>query len=230
MPGKKIVVLTGAGISAESGLATFRDSGGLWEGYNVHEVASIDGWYKDPQKVLEFYNLRRKQAVEAEPNLAHEFIATLEEEYEVTVVTQNIDNLHERGGSTNVIHLHGELSKARGEYDSEEVIEIGTKDIQIGDKAPDGSQLRPAIVWFGEMVPLIETAAREVESADILIVIGTSLVVYPAAGLVNYARSGILKFIVDPSKPELYSYSDWVHIKKNACSGVEDLAKHLKIT
>ncbi len=230
MPDKKIVVLSGAGVSAESGLATFRDSGGLWEGYDVHEVASIDGWNQDPEKVLNFYNLRRKQAVEAEPNLAHEFIASLENDFEVTVVTQNIDNLHERGGSTNVIHLHGELSKARGEYDTEEVIEIGTRDIKFGEKAPDGSQLRPAIVWFGEMVPLIETAARDVESADILIVIGTSLVVYPAAGLVNYARPGIQKFIIDPSTPELLSYEDWIHIQKNACLGVEDLAKYLKVS
>ena len=227
MPDKKIVVLSGAGISAESGLATFRDSGGLWEGYNVYEVASIEGWNKNPQKVLEFYNLRRKQVLEAAPNLAHEFIAGLEDAYEVTVVTQNIDNLHERAGSTKVIHLHGELSKARGEYNISEVIDIGTRDIKMGEKAPDGSQLRPAIVWFGEMVPLVETAALEVASADILLVIGTSLVVYPAASLVNYARYGILKFIIDPSTPELLSYEGWVHIQKNACSGVEDLAKYL---
>ncbi len=229
-PDKKIVVLSGAGVSAESGLATFRDSGGLWEGYNVHEVASIEGWHRDPEKVLEFYNLRRKQALQAGPNLAHQFVAALEEDYEVTVVTQNIDNLHERGGSTNVIHLHGELTKARGEYDTSEVIDIGTREIKFGEKAPDGSQLRPAIVWFGEMVPLIETAAIEVASADILIVIGTSLVVYPAAGLVNYARPGIPKFIIDPSTPELLSYDDWVHIQKNACSGVQDLAEYLKVS
>ncbi|RNC79533.1 MAG: NAD-dependent deacylase [Balneola sp.] len=227
MPVKDIVVLSGAGVSSESGLATFRDSGGLWEGYNVHEVASIDGWNKDPEKVLAFYNLRRKQASQAGPNAAHYFIGRLEKDYEVTVITQNVDDLHERGGSSNVIHLHGELSKARGEFDDSHIIEIGTNDINPGDKAPDGSQLRPAIVWFGEMVPLIEIAAQIVAQADLLIVIGTSLVVYPAASLVNYAKKGIPKFIIDPSTPELFSYADWIHIKQSACAGVEELEQHL---
>ena len=227
MPNKKLVVLTGAGISAESGLATFRDSGGLWEGFDVHEVASIEGWYANPAKVLDFYNLRRKQAADAKPNESHETLRHLEEHFEVVIVTQNVDDLHEKAGSSNIIHLHGELTKVRSENDPDEVIDIGYKEIKPGDKSADGSQLRPAIVWFGEMVPMIEKAAIEVMEADILLVIGTSLAVYPAASLVNYAKEGIPKYIVDPSTPELFSYTGWTHIKKTAVEGVPEIAEIL---
>ena len=223
MPRKKIVVLSGAGISQESGLATFRDSGGLWEGYDVHEVASIDGWHANPSKVLDFYNLRRKQAADAEPNEAHKAFAALEHDFDVSIVTQNVDDLHERGGSSHVLHLHGKLREGRSVFDEKCVVDIGVSDIFLGDKAPDGHQLRPNIVWFGEMVPMLEPAADEVISADILIVIGTSLSVYPAASLVNYTRDGIPKFIVDPSTPELYGHMDWTHIQEKAVDGTKTL-------
>lgn len=228
MPNKKLVVLTGSGISAESGLATFRDAGGLWEGFNVHEVASIEGWNANRSKVLEFYNLRRKQASKAKPNEGHLALKELEDIYDVVVITQNVDNLHEKAGSSNIIHLHGELTKARSEDNPYEVIEIGDQEIKLGDKSADGSQLRPAIVWFGEMVPMIEKAALEVMEADILLVVGTSLAVYPAAGLVNYAKQSIPKYIVDPSDPELFSYEGWEHIRKTATKGVPELVEILK--
>ncbi len=228
MPNRKLVVLTGSGISAESGLATFRDSGGLWEGFNVHEVASIEGWQADRSKVLDFYNLRRKQASEAQPNKGHKALLELEEYFDVIVITQNVDDLHEKAGSSNIIHLHGELTKARSEDNPDEVIEIGYQEIKLGDKSEDGSQLRPAIVWFGEMVPMIEKAAIEVMEADVLLVVGTSLAVYPAAGLVNYAKEGIPKYIVDPSNPELFSYKGWTHIRKTATEGVPEIVEILK--
>ena len=218
-----IVVLTGAGISAESGLSTFRDSGGLWEGYDINDVATVDGWKADPERVLDFYNLRRKQAAEAEPNQAHLLISELQNHFKVTVITQNVDDLHERAGSKNVLHLHGRLIEAKSEIDDNYVINIGANPIKLGDSAPDGSQLRPNVVWFGEPVPMIEKAAIKVSEADILVVIGTSLVVYPAAGLVDYARAGIKKFIIDPSTPELFSFDDWEHIKEKATIGVEKL-------
>ncbi len=229
MPSKtKLVVLSGSGISAESGLATFRDSGGLWEGYDINEVATLDGWYKNPQKVLDFYNKRREQAVKAKPNKAHEYIAGLEELFDVHVVTQNVDNLHEKAGSSNVLHLHGELTKARSIKNEDLVIEIGSSPIKLGDLGEDGEQLRPHIVWFGEMVPMLQQASEVVSKADILIVVGTSLVVYPAAGLVNYAKEGIPKFIVDPSVPELYSFEGWEHFKEPATTGIEKLKIHLE--
>ena len=228
MPDQKIVVISGAGISAESGLATFRDAGGLWEGYDINEVASIRGWEKDPENVLDFYNLRRKQAAEAEPNTAHLALAELENEFEVSIVTQNVDDLHERAGSTQVLHLHGELKKARSVKDESIVVDIGSDPIEMGDTAEDGAQLRPHVVWFGELVPMIEPAAMEVSTADILIVVGTSLVVYPAAGLIDYAKSGIPKFIVDPSDPQLYNFEEWHHFKENAGTGVKKLADKLK--
>ncbi|MTI88524.1 MAG: NAD-dependent deacylase [Balneolaceae bacterium] len=227
MPKEKVVVLSGAGISAESGLKTFRDAGGLWEGYDINEVASIHGWKRAPQKVLEFYNLRREQAAAADPNPAHIGLAELEEYYEVIVVTQNVDDLHERGGASNVIHLHGELRKAKSEKDHSIIIDIGADPIKIGDTAEDGGQLRPHVVWFGEMVPMLETAAIEVESADILIVIGTSLAVYPAAGLVNYAKPEISKYIIDPSTPQLLNNEGWIHFKEPASTGVAKLKKQL---
>ena len=224
---KHVVVLTGAGMSADSGLATFRDSGGLWEGYDINEVASADGWNRNPEKVLEFYNTRRKQAFEAEPNEGHKALVKLEEKFEVSIVTQNVDDLHERAGSGNVIHLHGELRKARSVENRELVYDIGDKPIKLGDTAEDGAQLRPHIVWFGEMVPMLEEGVRVVSQADILIVIGTSLVVYPAASLVDYAPGGIPKYIIDPSTPELYSFHGWEHIKATAAEGTPKLVENL---
>lgn len=224
---KKLVVLTGAGVSADSGLATFRDSGGLWEGYDIEEVASIDGYYRNREKVLEFYNMRRSQSAKALPNAAHTSIAELEEYFDVTVITQNVDDLHERAGSTSVIHLHGLLKQAKSEKDDALIIDIGSDPIKLGDKAPDGAQLRPNIVWFGEPVPMIETAAMEVAKADLFLVIGTSLAVYPAAGLVNFTPDGIPKYIIDPSMPELYSHDGWSHIRKRAADGMPELSKKL---
>lgn len=223
----KIVVLSGSGVSAESGLATFRDAGGLWEGYDVQEVASIDGWHRDREKVLNFYNLRRKQASGVQPNRAHKVIADLESGFDVTVVTQNVDDLHERAGSTTVIHLHGMLRQARSVADESIVVDIGSDPIEPGDLAPDGSQLRPNVVWFGEPVPMMEAAAREVATADIFIVIGTSLSVYPAASLIHYTKQGIPKYIVDPSKPELYSFDGWKHIREKAETGMSRLSNQL---
>lgn len=222
-----IVVLSGAGISADSGLATFRDAGGLWEGYDIQEVASIDGWYRNKEKVLDFYNMRRKQVFEADPNPGHFAIADLEKEFDVTVVTQNVDNLHERAGSTNVLHLHGLLSEARSEDDPSLVTKIGSDPIELGDKAADGSQLRPNVVWFGEPVPMIEKAVDVVVDADIIIVVGTSLAVYPAASLVNYTPNGIPKYLVDPSETEMRITSDWEHIRKKAAIGLPSLAEKL---
>lgn len=227
MPSKKIVVLTGAGISAESGLSTFRDSGGLWEGFDINEVASLDGWDQNPAKVLEFYNMRRQQVSKAEPNPAHDALAKLEEYFEVVIITQNVDDLHERAGSKNIIHLHGELTKARSERDEEEITEIRYDPIEIGDYSKDGSQLRPAIVWFGEMVPMIEIAAIEVSKADILIVIGTSLMVYPAASLVHYSAKDIPKYIIDPNIPEVLDSGSWNVIKDTASNGVPKLVQEL---
>ena len=204
---KKIVVLTGAGVSAESGISTFRDNGGLWDKYDVNDVASIDGWYRNRQLVLDFYNLRRAELEKARPNAAHLAIAALENRYEVTVVTQNVDNLHERAGSTKIIHLHGELTKVRpetGVYDSSfsaaEIIDVGDSAVHLGDTAPNGSQLRPHIVFFGESVPKIDAAISVVERADILLIVGTSLQVYPAAGLYRYAPSGCPIYIIDPKE------------------------------
>lgn len=228
MPDIKVVVISGAGISAESGLSTFRDSGGIWEGYNIEEVASPYGWQEDPGKVLEFYNLRRKQAFQAQPNAAHKTLADLETTFEVSIVTQNVDDLHERAGSSNVLHLHGELRKARSTEDESLVTDIGSRPIKLGDLAEDGAQLRPHVVWFGEMVPMIEVAAKEVAEADILIVVGTSLVVYPAAGLIEYAKQSIPKYIIDPAEPQLFDLEEWTHYKEKAGTGVTKLADKLK--
>lgn len=196
---KKVAVLTGAGISAESGLRTFRDSGGLWEQYNIDEVASYDGWIRNPALVMDFYNKRRSQLKEVKPNPAHFALARLEEKYDVRIVTQNVDDLHERGGSTNVLHLHGELTKARSVKYPELVYTIGYSEIKIGDLCEKGSQLRPHIVWFGEEVPLMQDAAQIIEQADILLIIGTSLQVYPAAGLMYFASPSCRTFLVDPN-------------------------------
>lgn len=214
-------------MSADSGLATFRDSGGLWEGYDIEEVASITGWEKDPSKVLDFYNKRRRQAAAAKPNAGHLALAELEEHFDVTIVTQNVDDLHERAGSTNVVHLHGLLRQARSSLNPDMVIDIGDRDIKTGDKAEDGSQLRPNIVWFGEPVPMISHAANLVTNSEIFVVIGTSLIVYPAAGLIDYVNPGVPQYIVDPSVPEMYSYSSWNRINETAAIGVPKLTNDL---
>ncbi|MBQ9546875.1 MAG: NAD-dependent deacylase [Bacteroidales bacterium] len=195
---KKVIILTGAGISAESGISTFRDSDGLWEQYRVEDVATHEAYVRNPALVLNFYNERRHQLYEVEPNEGHRQLVRLEEYYDVHIITQNIDNLHERAGSTNVLHLHGELGKARSDRDDNLIIEIGDRDIKLGDKAPDGAQLRPHIVWFGEAVPNIEPASHLCEKADYFIVIGTSMNVYPAAGLIHYVPRGVPCYLVDP--------------------------------
>lgn len=201
MAKKKLVVLTGAGISAESGLRTFRDSDGLWEGYNIEDVATPRAWKRDPKLVLEFYNYRRREVAKANPNAAHYGLAKLEESFDVHIITQNIDDLHERAGSTQVLHLHGEIFKMRSERHEHIVYPI-TGDINLGDTAPDdGAQLRPHIVWFEEPVPMIEPAAQLTREADIFVVVGTSLAVYPAAGLLHETRPGIPLFIVDKRIP-----------------------------
>ena len=219
---KKLVVLTGAGISAESGLKTFRDSDGLWEGYEVTEVATPRAWKKNPQLVLDFYNMRRKNVADASPNAAHFGLAELEKDFDVTIITQNIDDLHERAGSTRVLHLHGEIFKMRSEHDEELIYDI-RDDMKLGDKAEDGAQLRPAIVWFEEPVPKIQEAIPLVHAADIFVVAGTSLVVYPAAGLVNYAPRHIPKFIIDKKIPYTSSVMNLTTIEKPATEGVKDL-------
>lgn len=226
MAKKKIVVLTGAGISAESGLKTFRDSDGLWEGYDVTEVATPRAWRRDPKLVLEFYNLRRRDVLKAEPNAAHLGLAELEKDFEVQIITQNIDDLHERAGSTQVLHLHGEIFKMRSERNERLVYEI-REDILLGHTAEDGAQLRPAIVWFEEPVPMIGQAVPLVQEADIFVVVGTSLVVYPAAGLVDLARPGIPKFIVDKKIPYTSGLSEIVAIEQPASVGVRELAQQL---
>jgi len=220
---KKLVVLTGAGISAESGLKTFRGSDGLWEGRSVMEVASIEGWFKNPELVLEFYNERRRQLADVQPNKAHKILAELEEFFDVHIVTQNVDNLHERGGSTKILHLHGELTKAKSVRDDSLVFDIGYENIIIGQTGKDGAQLRPAIVWFGEAVPLIAEAERLVGEADIFAVVGTSLVVYPAAGLAGAARPGTRSFLIDPNDVEMRLPGNFTMIKEAATTGVEKM-------
>lgn len=217
---KRLVVLTGAGVSQESGIKTFRDSDGLWENYPVEEVASIEGWHKNKELMLRFYNERRAQLATVEPNKAHRIIAELEKDFDVTVVTQNVDNLHERAGSTKIIHLHGELTKVRGVDDDETTYDIGYEPIHLGDKSPSGAQLRPHIVWFGEAVPKLEEGARAVSECDILLVVGTSLAVYPAAGLVNYITRGRPIYLIDP-KPIRVNYSNYTQIEDVASRGME---------
>lgn len=218
-----VVVFTGAGMSAESGLHTFRDSGGLWEGYDVMEVASIESWYKNPRKVLDFYNERRKQAWSVQPNAGHIALAKLEKACDVTIITQNVDNLHEKAGSNNVIHLHGSLFRSKSDRNDNLIYDTGPKDINIGDLGDDGGQLRPDIVWFGEMVPMMESAIEEVTKADHLIVIGTSLVVYPAASLLHYLDSHVPVYIIDPKKPDIYLKDNYRYISKTAAEGTPEL-------
>ncbi len=235
MARKKITVLTGAGVSAESGISTFRDSDGLWENHNVEDVASIEGWYRDKALVLDFYNARRAQLLEVKPNAAHLAIASLEDEYDVTVVTQNVDNLHERAGSTRIIHLHGELTKVRPEnccnemdgFSEDTVFDIGGDAVHVGDFAPNGAQLRPHIVWFGEAVPKIESAIDAVEAADILLIVGTSLQVYPAAGLYRYAKMDTPIYIIDPKEVPVRD-GRITHIKDVATNGMDTFKNLIK--
>jgi NAD-dependent deacetylase len=225
---KKIVVLTGAGMSAESGVETFRGSGGLWAGYDIMEVASPEGWHEDPKKVLDFYNLRRKNAHLAKPNKGHIGLAELEKDFVVEIITQNVDDLHERAGSTQVLHLHGELFKVRSTYDENLIYELDGCELNIGDSCELGSQLRPHIVWFGEAVPEMEKAIQIVRQADIFVVIGTSLAVYPAASLLDFADRSIPKYIIDPDIPPIYSVNHLTKIEKGAGEGVAELRELLK--
>lgn len=229
MTKQKLVILTGAGISAESGLKTFRDSDGLWEGYDVYEVATPRGFKANPALVLKFYNDRRKDVAKAQPNAAHIGLAELEKDFDVHIITQNIDDLHERAGSTQVTHLHGEIFKMHSVANKTKVYDI-IGDINLGDLAEDGTQLRPFIVWFEEEVPMIEVAAKIVCSADIFVVIGTSLQVYPAAGLVNYAMPTIPKFIIDKKIPYTSSLYNLTLIEKGAGEGVKELRHKLLAT
>ncbi|RYY24611.1 MAG: NAD-dependent deacylase [Chitinophagaceae bacterium] len=226
MSKKKLVVLTGAGISAESGLKTFRDSDGLWQGYDISEVATPEAWRKNRALVLEFYNMRRKDVLQAAPNEAHFGLARLEKDFDVTVITQNIDNLHELGGSTKVIHLHGEIFSMRSEKNPDLVAKI-TGDIAEGDTAEDGAQYRPDIVWFGEAVPMMETAVPIVNTADVFVVIGTSLLVYPAAGLINYTNAGIPIFVIDRKLPDMPAIPSLMTIEKPATQGILELEAYL---
>lgn len=226
MKTKNIVILTGAGISAESGIQTFRDAGGLWEGHNIYDVATPEAWIKNPTLVLDFYNKRRAQLLQCNPNDAHKGLVKLEKKYKVDIITQNVDDLHERAGSKNVLHLHGELKKSRSTIDKNLIYNC-ENDINIGNLCEKNSQLRPHIVWFGEDVPMIEIATELVKKADIFVVIGTSMVVYPAAGLINYSPPYIPIFIIDPNIPEILKTANMQFIKKTATSGVENLLEIL---
>lgn len=225
---KNIVVLTGSGISAESGISTFRDAGGLWEGHDVMEVASPEGWRNNRELVLDFYNQRRRQLKEVKPNDAHIALKDLEESYNVTIITQNVDDLHERAGSKNIVHLHGELNKARSTVDENLIYELDGSDITTKCKCEKGSQLRPHIVWFGEMVPMMDEAIRHSLSADIFIVIGTSLVVYPAASLLGFVKEDIPVYLIDPKEPEMYYRNENLKfIKEKAAKGTRELVSEL---
>ncbi|MDP6877957.1 MAG: NAD-dependent deacylase [Candidatus Marinimicrobia bacterium] len=224
---EKITVLTGAGISAESGLKTFRDSDGLWENHRIEDVATPEAWDRDPELVLKFYNERRKQVNLAQPNKAHQLLAELEKNYEVNIVTQNIDDLHEKGGSTKVHHLHGEINKARSTVDPSLIYDLNHWEMKMGDTCDNGSQLRPHIVWFGEPVPMIDQVIHFFEIADKIIVIGTSLGVYPAAGLINYTSPGIEKYYIDPMGVSNMDRDDFTVIAKKAVDGLSELVKLL---
>ncbi len=225
---KHLVVLTGAGISAESGLKTFRDSDGLWNGYNIEDVATPGAFVRNPGLVLDFYNMRRRDVANAVPNAAHEGLAALENDFQVTIITQNIDDLHERAGSTNVIHLHGEIFKMHSLGSPSKVLEI-RGDIVLGDRGPDDTQYRPHIVWFEEPVPLIETAADYISIAEVFVLVGTSLQVYPAAGLLHYVPLDVPKYIIDRKIPPLTNLPNLHLIEKPATEGVQELMKLLKV-
>jgi NAD-dependent deacetylase len=224
---KKLVVFTGAGISAESGIKTFRDSGGLWEEHRIEDVATFDAWLKNQEMVLEFYNERRKQLITAQPNAAHLLVADLQKKFEVQVITQNVDNLHEKAGSKNVLHLHGELMKARSTVDPNLVYELKKPEIKVGDLCEKGSQLRPHIVWFGELVPSMDIANVMAEQSDLFVVIGTSLNVYPAAGVINFVSPYVPTWLLDPGDFNLDYIRALKHIKKTAVNGVADLKSEL---
>ncbi|HIA06740.1 MAG TPA: NAD-dependent deacylase [Flavobacteriales bacterium] len=224
---KNIVVFTGAGTSAESGLGTFRDSGGLWEKYDVYEIATPEAWRTNPNLVQEFYNERRKQVLAAKPNAAHIAVAKLEEQYDVTVITQNVDDLHERAGSSNVVHLHGEIIKSQSSLDPSLVYDIEGWELKDGDKCEKGSQLRPHVVWFGEPVPMMEQASLIVEMADIFLVVGTSLNVYPAAGLIDVVDPAVPKYVIDPKEVSVSGIDNVTVYKEKASIGVPMLAEKL---
>jgi NAD-dependent deacetylase len=223
---KQITVLTGAGISAESGISTFRDADGLWNNHRIEDVATFDAWKRNPELVMDFYNQRRKQLLEVEPNAAHFALKKLEEQYDVQIVTQNVDNLHERAGSSNILHLHGELTKARSSADPSLVNEINGWELKIGDLCEKGSQLRPHIVWFGEMVPAMDEAVNITKNADILLIVGTSLVVYPAAGLVHYVKPDTPVYLVDPKGTEM-PMSNLTIIAEKATTGMQKILEML---
>ena len=225
---KNIVVLTGAGMSAESGISTFRDSNGLWENHDIMDVASPIGWKKNPKLVLDFYNARRAQLKEVQPNRGHEILAELEQNFKVQIITQNVDNLHERAGSSNILHLHGELVKVRGEFSENESIFWET-DVHIGDVNENAEQLRPDIVWFGEQVPVIDYAIPHMETADVVIIIGTSLQVYPAAGLMHYAKSHVPVYYIDPNPATIYDLANPLEVlPMSASEGMKILKEKLK--
>ena len=225
---KKLVMLTGAGMSAESGIKTFRDSGGLWEQYKVEDVASIEAWYRNPELVQRFYNERRRQLEKAVPNAGHAGLVELEKLFDVHIITQNVDDLHERAGSTSVLHLHGLLTQARSSKNPDQIIDIGYRDILSGETAPDGSPLRPNIVWFGEAVPAMEQAADIASRADLFAVIGTSLNVYPAAGLIHYVASLTPVFLIDPKPVTVYTNHKVDYITEGAGKGIAILTQKLK--
>lgn len=226
---KELVVLTGAGMSVESGLSTFRGGGGLWDNHKVENVATPEAWKRNPELVLNFYNLRRKELLAVKPNAGHLALAELEKEYDVKIITQNVDNLHEKAGSTNVLHLHGELMKVRSTGPGEEIFTLSDDNYEThpGDVCPEGFQLRPHIVWFGEAVPAMDQAIRTVEEADIMLIIGTSMQVYPAAGLIHYVRSGVPVYLIDPNEVGVYG-RDISVIKKGAGEGMKDFMNRLK--
>ncbi|WP_443939058.1 SIR2 family NAD-dependent protein deacylase [Pedobacter sp. MW01-1-1] len=223
----KLVVLTGAGISAESGLKTFRDSDGLWEGYNVYDVATPEAWLRNPELVQAFYNERRKQVLAAEPNNAHHILKELENHFEVEIITQNIDDLHERAGSRNITHLHGIITKSQSSMNARKTYPIKGAELKMGELCPYGSQLRPHVVWFGEAVPMIETAAEICATADVFVLIGTSLAVYPAAGLMDFVPKQAKKYIIDPHTPDVKRYQNIVPIVQNAINGMAQLKEIL---
>lgn len=228
---KKIVFFSGAGMSAESGISTFRDSGGLWEKYEINEVATPEAWRRNPDLVTDFYNQRRKQIIETSPNAAHNFITSLEDQFDVTVITQNIDDLHERAGSTNILHLHGNirLAKSSGPNQEKKLYPIDGWELTKNDLCEDGYRLRPHVVWFGEAVPALEDAIPLIESADVFVVIGTSLQVYPAAGLIHYAPKTATKILIDPNLDSFSIPSDFIKIAKNSTAAIQDLKDLLKI-